>query len=106
MYSVLCCRPSAMVQVMLQLPGTDYQLPVNIPAETILPALTKYLPKLPPATVAVTTADSSTVITKLAAAKTEAGLVLMSLTRLHQPFDAHCCHMGCLLYTSPSPRDS
>lgn len=53
--------PSAMVQVMLQLPGTSFQLPVNIPAETILPALTKYLPKLPPAMNTVTTASPVTI---------------------------------------------
>jgi len=67
-----------MVQVMLQLPGSNYQLPVNIPAETILPALTKYLPKLPPATVAVTT-GSSGIILKQEAQKVDAGLVWMSL---------------------------
>jgi len=47
-----------MVQVMLQLPGSNLQLPVNIPAETILPALTKYLPKWSP----TTNASSGTVV--------------------------------------------
>ena len=51
-----------MVQVMLQLPGSNLQLPVNIPAETILPALTKYLPKWSPTTNVVTTASSGTVV--------------------------------------------
>jgi len=65
-----------MVQVMLQLPGTTYQLPVNIPAETILPALTKYLPKLPTVTSAVTTADSSGSAAKHMPQKKDTSLVL------------------------------
>ena len=65
-----------MVQVMLQLPGTNYQLPVNIPAETILPALSKYLPNLTPATSAVTTVSSGNV-TKHIPLKTDTGLVYM-----------------------------
>jgi len=68
-----------MVQVMLQLPGTNLQLPVNIPAETILPALTKYIPKLSLAANVVTTASSATV-TKQAPQKADTtSLVYMAV---------------------------
>jgi len=63
------------VQVMLQLPGTSYQLPVNIPAETILPALTKYLPKLPSVTNAVTMADNTGSVAKHVPQKMDTALV-------------------------------
>jgi len=68
-----------MVQVMLQLPGTNLQLPVNIPAETILPALTKYIPKLSLATNAAVTTASSSTVAKQEPQKVDTSLVHMAL---------------------------
>ena len=75
---MVCCRPSAVVQVMLQIPGTSYQLPVNIPAEAILPALTKYLPKLPAATNATMAADNPSSVPKHVPQKMDTDLVWIS----------------------------